>query len=39
MKKEMYESAEIEIIRLLTDNVILTSEYDLEEDEIPLVNP
>ena len=38
MKKEQYERTELEIIRFLTGDVIMTSgEIDLEEDETPFM--
>lgn len=39
MKKEKYERTELEIIRFLTEDVIMTS-TEPEEDEIPIMpNP
>ena len=39
MKKEQYERTELEIIRFLTGDVIMTS-MELEEDETPFMpNP
>ncbi len=38
MVKEKYERTELEIIRFLTGDVIMTSgEIDLEEDETPFM--
>ena len=38
MKKEQYERTELEIIRFLTGDVIMTSgKIDLEEDETPFM--
>ena len=38
MKKEQYERTELEIIRFLTEDVIMTSgEMESEEDETPLM--
>ena len=36
MKKELYERTELEIIRFLTEDVIMTS-TEPEEDEIPIM--
>ncbi len=36
MKKEQYERTELEIIRFLTGDVIMTS-MELEEDETPFM--
>ena len=37
MVKEKYERTELEIIRFLTENVIMTS-TESEEDEIPIMS-
>ena len=37
MKKEKYERTELEIIKFQTEDVIMTSSIDYEEDELPLV--
>ena len=37
MMKEKYERTELEIIRFLTEDVIMTSGPEYEEDETPLI--
>lgn len=37
MVKEKYERTELEIIRFLTGDVIMTSSIDYEDDELPFV--
>lgn len=36
MKKETYERTELELIRFQTEDVIMTSGIEYEEDETPL---
>ena len=36
MKKEKYERTELEVIRFQTEDVIMTSGLEYEEDELPL---
>ena len=36
MKKEKYERTELEIIRFLTEDIIMTSGIEYEDDELPL---
>ncbi len=36
MKKEKYEQTELEIIKFHTEDVISTSNFEYEEDELPL---
>lgn len=36
MKKEFYESTELEIIKIQTGDVITTSVINYEEDELPI---
>lgn len=35
MKKEKYERAEMEVIKFVTEDVLLTSSFDYEDDELP----
>ena len=35
MKKEKYERTDLEIIKFQTEDVIMTSNMDYEEDELP----
>ena len=37
MKKEKYERTELDIIEFLTEDVIMTSGLDYEDDETPLL--
>ena len=37
MKRERYERTELEIIKFLTEDAILTSGFEYEEDETPLI--
>lgn len=37
MQKEIYESTELEIIKFQTEDVIMTSGIDYEDDELPFV--
>ena len=37
MKKEKYERTELEIIKFQTEDVIMTSNMDYEDDELPFV--
>lgn len=37
MEKDIYERTDLEIIRFQTEDVILTSGIDYEEDELPFV--
>ena len=37
MKNEKYERAELDIIKFLTEDVIMTSILDYEDDETPLL--
>ena len=37
MKKEKYERTELEIIKFQTEDVIMTSGIDYEDDELPFV--
>lgn len=37
MEKDIYERADLEIIKFQTEDVILTSGIDYEEDELPFV--
>lgn len=37
MEKDIYERTDLEIIKFQTEDVILTSGIDYEEDELPFV--
>ena len=37
MKKEKYERTELEVIAFETEDVIMTSNIDYEDDELPFV--
>lgn len=37
MKKEKYEHAMLKIIRFQIEDVIMTSGFDYDEDELPLI--
>ena len=37
MKKEKYERTELEIIKFQTEDIIMTSNIDYEDDELPFV--
>ena len=37
MEKDIYERTDLEIIKFHTEDVILTSGIDYEEDELPFV--
>ena len=37
MKRKRYERTELEIIKFLTEDAILTSGFEYEEDETPLI--
>lgn len=37
MKKEKYERTELEVIEFQTEDVIMTSGIELEDDELPLI--
>ena len=39
MKKERYELSEMEIIKFTTEDVVMTSPLEEEEDETPLNTP
>ena len=40
MKKEKYERTELEVIKFQTEDVIMTSGMELEDDELPFMpNP
>lgn len=39
MKKERYELSEMEIIKFTTEDVVMTSPFEDEEDETPLNPP
>lgn len=36
MKKEKYERTELEVVEFETEDVIMTSSIDYEDDELPL---
>lgn len=36
MKKEKYERTELEVVEFETEDVIMTSEIEYEDDELPL---
>lgn len=38
MKKEKYERTELEVIQFLTEDVIMASPLEYEEDETPLTH-
>ena len=38
MKKEKYERTELEVIKFVTEDVLLTSGIDYEDDELPLTS-
>ena len=37
MKKEKYERTELEVIEFQTEDVIMTSGIELEDDELPFI--
>ena len=37
MKKEKYERTELEVVEFETEDVIMTSGIDYEDDELPLI--
>lgn len=37
MKKEKYERTELEVIEFQTEDVIMTSGMDYEDDELPFI--
>ena len=37
MKKEKYERTELEVIEFRTEDVIMTSGMDYEDDELPFI--
>lgn len=37
MKKEKYERTELEVIKFQTEDVIMTSGMDYEDDELPFI--
>ena len=39
MKKERYELSEMEIIKFTTEDVVMTSPFEYEEEETPLKPP
>ncbi len=38
MKKEKYERTEMEVIKFQTEDVIMTSGIDYEDDELPITS-
>ena len=38
MEKEKYERTEIDIFKFQTEDVIMTSRIDYEDDELPIMN-
>lgn len=38
MEKEKYERTEIDIFKFQTENFIMTSGIDYEDDELPIMN-